>query len=195
MLLTILPARPAGGRRRRPMTRGAADAARVAALAALASLTVADAGRSARGRGRAVPPPLPARPVAFPPYQIKTLANGLQVLVVLHHEQPSVSFRLLVRAGAMQEPADKPGVASFVASLLNQGTTTKSAEEIANAIESAGGVIGVGSGNELSFVNGAVIKDQMDLVLGLASDMVRASGVRAPRRSIASASRRCRRCR
>ena len=71
------------------------------------------------------PPPLPSRSVSFPPYQIKTLANGLQVVVVLHHEQPSVSFRLLVRAGAMQEPADKPGVASFVGALLNQGTTTQ----------------------------------------------------------------------
>ena len=110
--------------------------------------------------------------VVVPAVQLKTLANGLQVLVVLHHEQPSVSFRLLVRAGAVQEPADKPGVASFVASLLNQGTTTRSAEEIANAIDSAGGIVGVGSGNELTFVNGAVIKDQTDLVLGLASDMV-----------------------
>jgi predicted Zn-dependent peptidase len=55
--------------------------------------------------------------VDFPPYEIKTLPNGLQVLVVLHHEQPSVSFRLLVRAGAMQEPADRPGVANFVSGL------------------------------------------------------------------------------
>jgi hypothetical protein len=39
------------------------------------------------------PGPLPAKSVDFPPYQLKTLANGLQVLVVLHHEQPSVSFR------------------------------------------------------------------------------------------------------
>jgi len=118
------------------------------------------------------PGPLTARAVAFPPYEIKTLSNGLQVLVVLHHEQPSVSFRLLVRAGAVQEPDSKPGVASFAAGLLNQGTTTKSAGDIANLIESAGGFIGVGSGNELSFVSGAVIKDQVDLVLGLASEMV-----------------------
>ena len=54
------------------------------------------------------PKPLPAHPVDFPPYQLKTLANGLQTLVVLHHEQPSVSFRLLIRAGAMQEPEAKP---------------------------------------------------------------------------------------
>jgi zinc protease len=118
------------------------------------------------------PAPLPAHPVSFPPYELRTLPNGLPVLVVLHHEQPSVSFRLIVRAGALQEAAGQPGVASLVASLLNQGTATRSAEDIANQIESAGGIVGVGSGNELSFVNGGVIKDQMDLMLGLASDMV-----------------------
>ena len=118
------------------------------------------------------PKPLPARSVDFPPYQLKTLANGLQVLVVLHHEQPSVSFRLLVRAGAMQEPEGKPGVASFVASLLNQGTATRSAGDIANQVDSAGGVVAVGSGNELSYVSGAVIKDRTDLVLSVASDLV-----------------------
>ena len=91
------------------------------------------------------PGPLAVRKVSFPPYQLKTLSNGLQVLVVLHHEQPSVSFRLLVRAGAMQEPADRPGVASFVASLLNQGTSTRSAEQIADVIDAAGGIIGAGA--------------------------------------------------
>ena len=118
------------------------------------------------------PQPLAARSVDFPPYEIKTLPNGLQVLVVLHHEQPSVSFRLLVRAGSMHEPADRPGVANFTAGLLNQGTKTRDAGQIANLIESAGGIIGVGSGNELTFVSGAVIKDQTDLMLSLAADMV-----------------------
>jgi len=110
--------------------------------------------------------------MAFPAYQIRTLANGLQVVVVPHHEQPSVSFRLLVNAGSMQEPADKPGVASMVGSLLNQGTATRSASDIASLIDSAGGILGVGSGNELTSVYGAVIKDQTDLALGLASDLV-----------------------
>ena len=117
------------------------------------------------------PRPLAAHKVDFPPYEIKTLANGLKVLVVLHHEQPSVSFRLLVRAGALQEPADKPGVANFMAGLLNQGTKTRSAGQIADAIESAGGMIGSGSGNELAFISGAVVKDQTELMLALASEM------------------------
>jgi zinc protease len=118
------------------------------------------------------PSPLTARHVAFPPYQLRTLANGLQVLVVPHHEQPSVVFRMLIRAGAVQEPADRPGVANFVATLLNQGTTTKSAEEIATLIDSAGGFLGVVAGNELSYIQGAVIKDRTDEALGLVADMV-----------------------
>ena len=82
-----------------------------------------------------------------------------------------MSFRLLVRAGAVQEPAGKPGVASFAAALLNQGTTTKSAEQIADAIDSAGGVIATGSDNELAYVNGVVLKDRTDVALGLAADI------------------------
>jgi zinc protease len=118
------------------------------------------------------PPPLAARRVTFPPYRLRTLANGLQVLFVPSHEQPSLSFRLLIRAGAVQEPADRPGVASFVASLLNQGTTSRTAKEIANTIDSAGGFLGVGSGNELTYISGGVVKDQADAALALVADVV-----------------------
>lgn len=118
-----------------------------------------------------MPAPLPAHSIPFPSYQLKTLSNGLQVLVVLRHEEPSVSFRLLIRAGAAQEPTGKPGIASFAATLLDQGTTTKTAEQIADAIDSAGGEIATGSDNELAYINGAVLKDRTDLALGLAADM------------------------
>ena len=50
------------------------------------------------------PRPLPAREVKFPPYQVQTLPNGLQVVAVLHHEQPAVTMRLLVRAGTSSDP-------------------------------------------------------------------------------------------
>lgn len=151
------------------MTRRIRRAAVVAVLA-LASLPSTD---HAQEWPRESPPaPLALRPVTVPPYQIRTLPNGLQVVVVLQHEQPAVNFRLIIRAGSAQEPAGRPGVASLVATLLNQGTATKSAEDIANAIDSAGGVLGVGAGSELTFVNGAVVKDRTDVALGLAADLV-----------------------
>ena len=131
----------AGGRRR------------VLLLTAMASARAASA-QVADWPSERPPRPLAARDVKFPPYALKTLPNGLQVIAVSHHEQPAVSLRLMVRAGGAQDPADKPGVAALVAALLDQGTTTRSAEQIAHTIDSIGGVIGAGSGTEYTFVAG-----------------------------------------
>jgi zinc protease len=118
------------------------------------------------------PRPLPSKRVSFPEFKLKTLPNGLQVIAVSQNEQPAVSYRLLIRAGAAQDAPNKVGVAAFVAALMDQGTTTRSSEDIANAIESAGGAMGVGAANEVTFVNGAVVKDKVALALDLAADVV-----------------------
>jgi zinc protease len=117
------------------------------------------------------PRPLAAHDVKFPPYAVKTLANGLEVIAVSHHEQPVVSLRLIVRAGAAQDPENRPGVASLAATLLDQGTTSKSAEQIADAIDSIGGALGTGAGSDLSFINAVVMKDSLNVGLDLVSDV------------------------
>jgi zinc protease len=119
------------------------------------------------------PRPLPARAVKFPPYEIRTLSNGLQVIAVSHHEQPAVSLRLIVRAGGAQDPDDKPGLASLAASLLDQGTTTKSAEQVAQAIDSIGGAMGVGAGTDLTSMFALVMKDSLDAGLDIVADIAR----------------------
>jgi zinc protease len=119
------------------------------------------------------PRPLPARDVTFPPYQMKTLSNGLQVIAVSHHEQPAVSLRLIIRAGGAQDPAPKPGVAYVAAALLDQGTSTKSAEQIATTIDSIGGAIGAGATSDLTSIYAAVMKDSLGVALDLVSDLVR----------------------
>ena len=119
------------------------------------------------------PRPLAAREVKFPPYAFKTLSNGLQVIAVAHHEQPAVTLRLIVRAGAAQDPAAKPGTAALAASLLDQGTTSRTAEQIANSIDSIGGVLGTGAGSDLTFVNAAVMRDSLDVGMQLLAEVVR----------------------
>src|SRR5688572_8907010 len=119
------------------------------------------------------PKPLAARDVKFPPYALKTLANGLQVIAVSHHEQPAVSVRLMVRAGGAQDPADKPGVAALAAALLDQGTTSKTAEQIQHGIDSIGGVLGAGSGTEYTFVQAIVMKDSFTVGLDMVSDIAK----------------------
>jgi zinc protease len=119
------------------------------------------------------PRPLPARDVKFPPYDVQTLPNGLQVVVVLHHEQPAVSMRLLIRTGGASDPKGKLGLAHLAASLLDQGTTTKSATEMNDAIDFIGGAMGAGAGTDLTYVNMVVMKDSFEIGLRMLSDMAR----------------------
>lgn len=79
---------------------------------ALVALVAAVAPASAQDRpwpSERPPRPLPARESTFPDYQMRTLENGLQVVTVLHHEQPVISMRMIVRAGAAQDPRDRTG--------------------------------------------------------------------------------------
>src|SRR6185295_3925230 len=119
------------------------------------------------------PRPLAARDSKFPPYQIQTLPNGLQVLAILHHEQPAVSMRLLIRTGTSADPKNKLGLVHELASLLDQGTESKSAGELNDAIDSIGGLTGAGAGADLTFINMVGMKDSFERGLGMLSDMVR----------------------
>jgi zinc protease len=119
------------------------------------------------------PRPLTAREVPFPPYSLQTLPNGLQVVVVPHHEQPVVSMRMIIRAGGALDPKGKHGLAQVVASLLTQGAGGKSAGELNDTIDFIGGEMGAGAGTDLSFINMVVMKDSLGLGLSMLSDLAR----------------------
>jgi zinc protease len=118
------------------------------------------------------PRPLAARPVTFPPYEIRKLTNGMQVVLVSQNEQPSISVRMIIKSGAAQDPKGKNGLAMLTATLLDQGAGTKNAEQIAETIDFIGGVLGTGAGTDLSYINAVVMKDSYDVALDLMSDVV-----------------------
>ena len=143
------------------------------AAAAISSSAPGAAAQVAEWPSERAPAPLAAREVKFPPYQVKTLANGLQVLAVSHHEQPVVSLLLIVRAGGARDPEKKSGVATLAAALLDQGTTTKSAEQIASSIDSIGGLIGTGATSDMTSITSVVMKDSLAFGLDMVSDLAR----------------------
>jgi zinc protease len=148
------------------------------ALAVLCALPVVVAAQSNPEQFRAwpterPPAPLPAKPVTFPHFEVRAIDNGLQVVTVLQHEQPAVTMRLIVRAGAAQDPQGLGGLAGLAANLLDQGTATRSAFEIADQIDSIGGAMGTGSGTDLTFVNAVVMKDSFERAMDLLADVVR----------------------
>ena len=135
--------------------------------------SIASAAQAREWPSERPPRPLAAREVQFPPYEMRTLANGLRVIAVLHHEQPVVTMRLLVRAGAAQDPPGKGGLAALAASLLDQGTTTRSAEAVADQIDFIGGALNVGAGTDLTFANTVVMKDSFAFGMDLLADVLR----------------------
>src|SRR5579884_1277265 len=69
------------------------------------------------------------------------LPNGLTVLVLEQHALPIVHLHALIKTGAAHDPPDRAGLANLVAGLLDEGTTTRSAKQIAEQIEFVGGTL------------------------------------------------------
>ena len=118
------------------------------------------------------PRPLPARPVTFPPYELRKLANGMQVVLVQQAEQPMISVRMIIKAGAAHDPKGKHGLAMLTATLLDQGAGTRTAEQIAEQIDFIGGALGTGAGTDLTTVSAVVMNDSFSIALDLVSDVV-----------------------
>jgi zinc protease len=95
------------------------------------------------------------------------------VVVVQHHEQPVVSLRLIVRAGSASDPKGKIGLTHLLASLLDQGTTTKTAQQFNDEIDFIGGAISSGAGSDLIFLDTLVMTDSFEFGLRTLSDMAR----------------------
>ena len=141
--------------------------------AACVTIPAAAAAQVRNWPSESAPRPLAAKPVKFPPYQLRTLANGLRVVVVEHHEQPVVSSRVLVGAGWAQDTAPKIGVANLVASLLDQGTPSRNARQIADAVDMIGGRLTVAAGRDAMSASVTVLKDTVEQGLDVLSDVVR----------------------
>ena len=112
-------------------------------------------------------------PVHFPPFQDVALPNGMTLLLVENHEQPTLSLSLSFRAGSAYDPTGKEGVAEFVAELLTKGTPTRDAEQIASTIEGVGGSIAASAGDDFLTVSTDGLSDHADLAFSLLGDVTR----------------------
>ena len=125
------------------------------------------------GQGVPEAPPRPTRltPVHFPPFKEATLPNGLQLVVIEHHEQPVVSATLSFRAGGIYDPAGKEGLSDLAAELLSKGTDSRSAEQIAATIEGVGGTLSASSADDFLTISAEALSDQAGLVFDLLGDV------------------------
>lgn len=143
-------------------------------LVGLTGLLAAPAGLAAQqGFPSKAPPPLKPKPVHFPAVGRDTLANGLQLVVVENHEQPVVSVRLYLPAGGTVDPKGEAGLASMTASLLDKGTKTRSADQIASTVEGVGASLNEGADDDFTYVAATTLTKHLPTVLDVFSDVVR----------------------
>ncbi|MGI9077215.1 MAG: M16 family metallopeptidase [Gemmatimonadaceae bacterium] len=121
---------------------------------------------------RSRPPTLGAPPdLTLPVMARTTLPNGLQLVIVEQHELPVADFILLVRTGGEGDPARKAGVASLMAAMLQEGTTSRASLDIADQEAYLGARIQTGSGWDATSVALHTPTAQLDSALALFADV------------------------
>jgi zinc protease len=120
-----------------------------------------------------IPPAAPPRPFQFPKAVTKRLTNGLRVFVIPGGKEPAVTVRLvLTAAGTVNDPQGKSGLAQMAAQLLTEGTATRSAQQIAEAIDFVGGSLSANSDLDGTVVTAQVVKKDFELAMELLADVV-----------------------
>lgn len=122
---------------------------------------------------RAQPPvPAPPREWSFPAIERATLPNGLRVLCARHNNAPLVSVRVVVRLGASVEPADRAGLASLVAALLDEGAGDRDALTIAEDVARLGAFLGSGADWDASYVSLDVLSRNVQKGMEIVRDIL-----------------------
>ena len=101
-----------------------------------------------------------------------TTPNGMTVLVLEQHFLPIVEIHALVKTGSAYDPQDKVGVANLVASLLDEGTTSRSSKQLAEQIDFIGGSLEAKAGEDFTTASARVLKKDIDLGFTLLADVL-----------------------
>ena len=104
--------------------------------------------------------------------QREVLPSGMVLLVAERPGVPIVAATLTLQAGAVFDPPAKPGVANLTAIMLSQGTTTRTAPQISEAIEFVGGSLSVESGTDTARLSFSFLSKDLDLALDLMGDLL-----------------------
>ncbi len=100
------------------------------------------------------------------------LDNGLRLLTEKMTQVRSISIGVWLTRGSRHETADRGGIAHFVEHMLFKGTTSRSAEDIAQAIDSIGGQLDAFTAKEYASYYIKVLDEHLPLAIDILSDIV-----------------------
>ncbi|MEE8229033.1 MAG: pitrilysin family protein [candidate division NC10 bacterium] len=105
-------------------------------------------------------------------YQKEVLDNGLVILTEKMPAVRSVSISVWIRVGSREEEGEQAGISHFIEHMFFKGTEKRSAEEIAEAIDSVGGVLDAFTSREYTCFSAKVLREHLPLAVDLLADLV-----------------------
>lgn len=120
-------------------------------------------------------PPAAGAPKDFslPPIRRFALPNGLQVRLMQYGDIPKVTIRLVTQTGNIDEAPEQVWLANVTGEMMQQGTTTRSAEEIAEQAALMGGSVDVRVGMNETSIGADVFSESAAAAAGLIADVAR----------------------
>ncbi len=100
------------------------------------------------------------------------LDNGLTLLLSENHSTPSVAIFAVVLTGSRFEPDEQAGLASLVGELMDEGTTTRSSQQIAEAFESVGARFRTYGNYQTSGAQASLLAQDLPLALDITADVL-----------------------
>lgn len=101
------------------------------------------------------------------------LSNGLDVLVFEKRALPMVAFGMLVRAGVVTDPVSGPGLAHLTASMLPEGTPSRTGQQIAEQMEFLGSHLASVASRRHVVVTAETVTSHWRDALAIAGDVLR----------------------
>lgn len=113
------------------------------------------------------PPSAAPRATPMPAFSVRTLSTGTLLFTAPTRKAPLVELDLLLAGGGERNPLERPGLASLVAALLDEGTARRSGPEIAAELERRGAALGTGSDWNATSLRLSLPASELDFAVGL----------------------------
>lgn len=137
------------------------------------SSVVAEYEKTPSSFDRSVEPPYGESPdVKVPEVWKDELSSGIKLFGIENNEVPLVQYRIQLDGGMLLENSEKIGVSNLLASLMTQGTDTKTPEELENAIESLGATINTVATKEAIMIYGNTLAKNYDKTMSLIEEIL-----------------------
>jgi len=129
------------------------------------------APKPAKAPPRAAPPVAPVGELAFPALERATLSNGIPVTLARRTAVPKVLVNLAFDAGTSADRLDRPGTQATMLALLDEGTTSRSAVQIAEEQERLGATISASASPDASTIALDALGANLGASLALMADL------------------------